>query len=115
MIKSIALAYRKAGLTREEYNQYWKEQHGPLAARMMPGLRKYVQNHFIMVPGQEYEGDGIVEMWYDDVAAFQKSMEFVHSPAGKALAEDGAKFAEMRGGGLWVVEEHVIMDEIKKK
>lgn len=113
MIKSIALAYRKTGLTREEYNKYWKEQHGPLAARLIPGLRKYVQNHFVPIPGREYEGDGIVEMWYDDVEAFQKSMEFIHSEAGKALALDGAKFAEMRGG-LWIVEEHVIKDDLGK-
>ena len=113
MIKSIALAHRKTGLTREEYNKYWKEQHGPLAARMIPGLRKYVQNHFITIPGREYEGDGIVEMWYDDVEAFQKSMDFILSEEGKELALDGAKFAEMRNGGhLWIVEEHVMKDDI---
>jgi hypothetical protein len=44
-----------------------------MTARMIPGLRKYVQNHFITVPGLEYEGDSFVEMWYDDVQAFQKS------------------------------------------
>jgi uncharacterized protein (TIGR02118 family) len=114
MIKSIALAYRKTGTTREEYNQYWLEQHGPLAARLIPGLRRYVQNHFVAAPGREFEGDGIVEMWYDDLAAFEKSMQFIHSPAGKPLAEDGARFAEMRRGGLWLVEEHVIMDELGK-
>ena len=114
MIKSISLAHRRAGLTREEFNKYWKEQHGPMAARMMPGLRKYVQNHFMPVPGLEYEGDGIVEMWYDDIEAFQKSMEFLSSDAGRVLADDGAKFAEMRSGGLWVVEEHNILDKLSK-
>ena len=83
MIKSIALAYRKAGMTREEYNKYWLEQHGPMAARMIPGLRKYVQNHFITIPGREYKGDGFVEMWYDDVQAFKKSMEYLQSEEGK--------------------------------
>ena len=112
MIKSIAVAHRKSGLTREEYNKYWKEQHGPLAARLFPGLRKYVQNHLVEVPGIEYECDGIVEMWYDDVEAFQNSMRFVREE-GKVLAEDGAKFAEIRpGAGFWVVEEHVIKDEL---
>lgn len=114
MIKSIALAHRRTGLTREEYNKYWLEQHGPLAARMIPGMRKYVQNHFVTVPGRDYEGDGIVEMWYDDVEAFEKSMAFLQSEAGKELMADGAKFAEMRGGGLWIVEEHVIKDDLGK-
>jgi uncharacterized protein (TIGR02118 family) len=115
MIKSIALAHRKTGTTREEYNKYWLEQHAPLAARMIPGLRKYVQNHFVAVPGRQYEGDGIVEMWYDDLAAFEKSMEFILSEAGKPLREDGQKFAEMRGGGFWLVEEHVIKDDLAGK
>ena len=114
MIKSIALAYRKPGLTREEYNRYWKEQHGPLAARLFPGLRKYVQNHFVPIPGREYEGDGIVEMWWDDVAAFENSMRFLETEAGRPLMLDGAKFSVMRGGGPWVVKEHVIKDDLAK-
>ena len=112
MIKTIALAHRKTGLTREEYNKYWLEQHGPLAARLIPGIKRYVQNHLVSIPGMEFEGDGIVEMWYDDVEAYQKSMESIRSS--KELAEDGAKFAEMRKGGLWIVEEHIIMDELNK-
>lgn len=112
MIKSIALAHRKPGMTREEYNKYWKEQHAPLAIKLIPGLRKYVQCHFVDIPGLEYEGDGFVEMWYDDVESFKRAMAFIHSDAGKALAIDGAKFAEMKPGGLWIVEEHVIMDDI---
>ena len=115
MIKSIALAHRKTGMTREEYNRYWNEERGPLAASMIPGLRRYVQNHFVEVPGMEFHGDGIVEMWYDDVSAWQNSMKFIHSEEGLALREDVMKFAEMQGkGGLWIVEEHVIMDEISR-
>lgn len=112
MIKTISLAHRKAGLTREEYNKYWLETHGPLAAKLIPGIKRYVQNHFISVPGMEFEGDGIVEMWYDDVESWQKSMEAIrNSPE---LARDGANFAEMRKGNLWVVEEHVILDKINQ-
>jgi len=114
MIKSISLIHRKPGLSVEEFNRYWKEQHGPLAAKMIPGLRRYVQNHLIAVPGFKYEGDGIVEMWYDTVEDFKKSLEFTNSPAGKKLAEDGASIATMKDGYLFVVEEHVIKDELKK-
>ena len=109
MIKSIALAHRRKGMTREEYNKYWKDKHAPLAARLIPGVRRYVQNHFIDVPGIEYEGDGIVEMWYDDIDALKRAMEFIHSDEGKELAIDGAKFAEMKPGGLWIAKEHVIL------
>jgi len=110
MIKTIALAHRKAGLTREEYSKYWLEKHAPMAARLIPHIKKYVQNHFIEVPGIEYEGDGIVEMWYDDLEAWQKSRQAVFSS--QELAKDAANFCRMSpgSGNFWVVEEHVIFD-----
>ena len=107
MIKSIVVAHRKPGMTRQEFSTYWKNQHGPLAARLIPGVRRYVQNHLVEIPGMEYEGDGVVEMWYDDVAAWQKSMEAVRSS--KELAEDGAKFCDLRNARVWIVEEHVML------
>jgi uncharacterized protein (TIGR02118 family) len=106
MIKSIVVAHRKAGLTHEEYNDYWLNQHGPLAAKLIPGLRRYVQNHYVPIPGMEYQGDGIVEMWYDDIDAWRKSMEAVRSS--KELAQDGANFCDLRNASVWIVEEHVI-------
>jgi len=108
MIKSIVVAHRKAGMTREEYNKYWLEKHAPLAARLIPGVRRYVQNHLVTIPGMEYEGDGIVEMWYDDVEAWQKSIKYIRSPEAKVLAEDAANFCDVRAGKSWIVEEHVI-------
>ena len=107
MIKSIVVAHRKTGLTREEFSRYWKNEHGPLAAKLIPGVRRYVQNHLVEIPGMEYEGDGIVEMWYDDVEAWQESMKSVQSS--KELAEDGAKFCDLRNASVWIVEEHVVI------
>ncbi len=97
MIKSISLAYRKPSLTREEFSKYWLEQHGPMAARMFPGLRKYVQNHFVNVPGREFEGDGIVEMWWDNVEAYINSMKYLQTPEGRPLFLDGAKVRRDEG------------------
>ena len=113
MIKSISLVHRTPGLSIEEFNRHWKEKHGPMAASQIPGLRRYVQNHFIQVPGFQYEGDGIVEMWYDTVEDFKKSLEYTNSPAGRELAADGASIADMKKGFLWVCEEHIIKDELK--
>ena len=110
MIKTISIAHRKPGLTREQYNKHWLEIHAPLAAKFIPGIKRYVQNHFIDVPRMEFEGDGIVEMWYDDVESWQASMKAIGES--KELIEDGPKFAEMRPGGLWVVEEHVVLDKL---
>jgi uncharacterized protein (TIGR02118 family) len=113
MIKTITIAHRKQGMTHEEYNKYWLETHGPLAARLIPGIKRYVQNHYVPVPGVEYEGDGIVEMWYDDVETWQKSMKAIR--ASKELMADGANFIGPGKNYLWVVEEHVILDKMNKK
>jgi uncharacterized protein (TIGR02118 family) len=112
MIKTIIVAYKKPGMTRAEFSKYWLEKHGPLAARLMPGVRRYVQNHLVEIPGMEFQGDGVVETWYDDVDSWQKSLAAIQ--ASKELAEDAANFCELRqGGGMWVVEEHVIKNDIK--
>ncbi len=112
MIKTISLAHRNPALTHAEFNKHWLEKHGPLAAKLIPHVKRYVQNHYIEVPGMEFEGDGIVEMWYDSVEDWQKSMKAIgESPE---LAKDGASFAQMKPGGLWVVEEHVILDNTGK-
>jgi uncharacterized protein (TIGR02118 family) len=114
MIKTIALAHRKTGITREEYNEHWLHKHAPLAAKYIPYVKKYVQNHLIEVPGMEYEGDGIVEMWYDNVEEWQKSRDALGSFP--ELMKDGASFARMSPGNFfWVVEEHVILDKTDKK
>jgi uncharacterized protein (TIGR02118 family) len=109
MVKSIVVARRKEGMSRKEFYKYWEQTHGPLAAKMIPGLRRYVQNHFVDVPGIEYDGDGVVEMWYDDIDAYLKSMEYLHSEEGRLLMEDGDNFADMTDAKVWIVEEHVIL------
>ncbi len=68
-IHLIALATRKPGISVEEFQRYWREHHGPLAARI-PGLRRYVQDH----PFPEMYGgrntplcDGVAEAWFDSL------------------------------------------------
>ncbi|MGD0780799.1 MAG: EthD domain-containing protein [Dehalococcoidales bacterium] len=115
MIKVIVVVKRKPGISREEFYKYWKEVHGPLVAKHIPGLRKYIQNHFIEVPGYEYEGDGIIETWYDSVESYLKSMEFSKNKESRPLLEDWAKIADMSPPKMWIVEEHVIKDELSRK
>lgn len=113
MIKVINVVKRKPGISREEFYKYWKDHHGPLVARSVPTLRKYIQNHFIELPGREYEGDGIIEMWFDSLDVFQKTIPADKTKKPDFLLEDWAKIADMSPPKQWVVEEHVIKDETK--
>lgn len=106
MIKSITLLKRKPGITQEEFDRYWKEKHGPLAAALLPGLRKYIQDHLIEMPGLKYEFDGIAEIYFDNVEALQKYLAWRQTKEGKALLDDEKKF--FSGMARYVVEEHVM-------
>ena len=118
MIKVIMVVKKKQGISREEFYKYWKNEHGPLVAKHIPHMKKYIQNHFIEIPGNEYEGDGIIETWYDDIESFQKSMQFNQTARARDLdlGEDWAKIADMsEAPKMWVVEEHVIKDDLQKE
>ena len=95
-----------------EFYKYWSETHGPFVAKNMPGIRKYVQNHFIPVPGTEHEGDGFIEVWFDDIDAYNKFIEYGKSKEAKklGLGEDWAKIADMSPPKVWIAEEHIIKD-----
>jgi len=118
MIKTIAVARRKAGMTHEEFIRYWHEEHAPLVKKIWPGLKKYVQNEIIVQAGQKREADGIVEMWYDNLDAMKRAMDWVHTEEGKPIRDDADKFTDLSGGGgggFWVVEEHVVKDDLSRK
>jgi uncharacterized protein (TIGR02118 family) len=110
MIKIISLLRRKEGMTHEEFVDYWENVHGPLL-RTNPAVRRYVQSHIISVrltaaAAVTGEIDGVVELWFDDVEAFNRSWE---SPVNKAIMEDGANFV----GGVtsFVTEEKLFIPQ----
>jgi uncharacterized protein (TIGR02118 family) len=116
-IKTMSLVHKRADIGSREFYKYWKDVHGPFVAKYIPYLLKYVQNHFITIPGVEHEGDGIIETWYDDVESFQKSFAFNKTPEAKKLGleEDWAKIAGRPAKSnakpmMWVATEHVIKD-----
>jgi uncharacterized protein (TIGR02118 family) len=109
MLKLIALISRKSGLTDEEFYKYWKEKHGPLAAKIIPGLRKYIQNHLVRLPGIKYDGDGFVELWFDNLEAYEKFLTWRQSDGAKVLLDDEDKFMDRSKLVRYVVEEHIII------
>ena len=108
MIKVISVVYKKPYISKEDFYRYWKDVHGPLVAQALPGMKKYVQNHLVQVPGYEYEGDGLIETWYDDVSAFQQDMAFTRRPGAKSLGADAAKILDISKLKIWIVQEHII-------
>ena len=73
MIKITIFVTRKAGLTFEEFDSYWREKHAPLIKSVIEfsrHVRKYVQSHLAssdvpIAQGSDY--DGVAELWFDSV------------------------------------------------
>jgi uncharacterized protein (TIGR02118 family) len=110
MIKSFTIGRRKPGLTREEYLRYWNEKHAPLAAKVIPGLRKYIQNHAIEIPGYEFDIDGITEMWWDNLEALQNYFKWREQPEAKVLLDDEKKFSDPDRKLRFFAIEHEVLD-----
>jgi len=111
MIKLVYCITKKAGMSDDEFFHYWKDVHGPIGAQI-PGLRKLVQSHRRMVPGDRHNPafDGIAELWFDDDKALLSARQ---SPEWKASTDDEANFIDHRKVAYFVSEEHVIMNELK--
>jgi uncharacterized protein (TIGR02118 family) len=106
MIQEIVLLRRRPGMDRDEFHRYWREIHGPLAAKL-PGLRKYVQAHVMpdsFQPDPPY--DGIAELWFDSPEAFHAA---IASPEGQAARADFPNFLDQDWTQVLIAEEVTIV------
>jgi len=109
VVKLIALIHRKPGLSDDEFYNYWKDTHGPLVAGILPGVKRYTQNHFVRLPGVECDGDGILELWFDDMNALQQYLRWRDSSEAESLRKDVAYFADPSKTVRYIATEHVIL------
>ena len=108
-------------LSREEFQRYWRDTHGPLVRRHAPVLRirRYVQVHTLDTPmnaalrasrGGPEEFDGVAELWWDGLEDLQAA---VSTPEGQAagleLLEDERRFIDLACSPLWVGVEHPVV------
>jgi uncharacterized protein (TIGR02118 family) len=111
MIKLVYCISKKAGLSDEKFFRYWENVHGPIGARI-PRLRKLVQSHRVIVPGDKHRSDydGMAELWFDDIEALLAARE---SPEWKASSEDEANFIDHKRVAYFVSEERVVWERTK--
>ena len=122
MIKLVFSLQRRADLTREEFQTYWRDQHAPLVSRHADELRirRYVQTHAQLsevataqsaVRGSEPDAyDGQAELWWDsleDIVAAASTPE--GQQAALELLEDERRFIDLERSPLWIGEEHVVV------
>ncbi len=111
MTVRMGLIRKKPDWSHEEFEAYWRDKHGPLAATA-PGLRAYWQNVVIerMQRGIDFargpwDFDGFSQLRFDD--AQKAGSAFSEGDLASALIEDERKFI----GTLHIVatEQHVVI------
>lgn len=121
MIKLTFALVRLPHLTREQFQDYWLNTHGPLVASVKDVLRirRYVQLHSFDEAISEGirasrnappQFDGVAQLWYDsleDLAAL--GGDPAAREAGRLLLEDERKFIDLPKSPLWWGEEKVII------
>jgi uncharacterized protein (TIGR02118 family) len=119
MIRLVFVLRRKPGMTLAEFQQYWRDVHGPLVAKHATTLdiHRYVQVHTLddavndQLAGargkMEPPYDGVAELWWKNREALAASFG---SGAGKTadreLLEDEARFIDLPNSPLWFAYEY---------
>ena len=105
MKKMVVLIRRRPDMDLQQFRRYWREKHAPIAAKI-PGLRKYVQDHVIVMPdGTPASFDGVAELWFDDETSIEQVMA---SPEMQAAAADNENFLDVTRIEVLIVDEVTI-------
>ena len=123
MLKLTFCLHRLPGLSRAEFQRYWREQHAPLVRRHAAalGIERYVQVH----AGHDELGallrasrsapepyDGVAELWWRDRGAFEAALGTPAAQrAGAELLADEKRFIDLARSPLWLGDEQMVIDE----
>lgn len=107
-VKNVEFVCRKPGMPVADYQRYWREVHGPLAAKI-PSIRRYVQNH--VRPGAYRDGqapayDGFAITWFENTDAMRRGAT---TEAYAATRADEPNFIDSSRLAFIITEEHVIL------
>jgi uncharacterized protein (TIGR02118 family) len=121
MIKLTFCLVRLPHLTRDQFQAYWRDTHGPLVASVAETLkiRRYVQLHSLPEAANvgvrqarqaPPEYDGVAELWFDSLESLAENGARPEAQAAAALLlEDERRFIDLAKSPLWWGEEKPIV------
>ncbi len=128
MIRLTFVLRRKPEMSRAEFQQYWRNVHGPLVAKSSTALNilRYVQVHTLDDPindqlaeargGMEEPYDGVAEVWWPNRGALTSALENADGrAAAKELVEDEARFIDLAHSPLWFNYEYPQVNPIPEE
>jgi uncharacterized protein (TIGR02118 family) len=121
MIKLTFCLVRLPHLSREAFQAYWFDTHGPLVASVAETLkiRRYVQLHSLPEAANAGtrasreappEFDGVAQLWWDSLEVVTENGRRPEAQAAAAmLLEDERRFIDLPRSPLWWGEERVVV------
>jgi uncharacterized protein (TIGR02118 family) len=110
LIKQMAILARRDGVDAEAFRSRWSMEHARLVCKLA-GLVRYVQNDILRplprrhLPEIPLRLDGIEELWFRSLEAFQEAQE---SPAARAVLADEPTIVDAKS--VFTVREIVVFD-----
>jgi uncharacterized protein (TIGR02118 family) len=123
LIKLVFTIRRREGMTRDEFQRYWRNEHARLVEDHAEVLRirRYVQTHARDTPADDALAaargseprhyDGVAELWWDSVEdLLEASSSEEGQAAANSLLEDERRFIDLPSSPIWLGEENVVID-----
>lgn len=124
MIKMITLVKRNPNLSREEFEEHWRNVHAR-KVRELPEvsihMRRYVQNYMtggnaeaaddfggVGVPSDDLDFDGIIEAWFDSMEDMTRMA--TNETYLEHILPDDHHLTDMAACKMYLVEENVVLD-----
>jgi hypothetical protein len=118
MIRLEFALRRKPGMSRADFQQYWRDVHGPLVARHSTSLKihRYIQLHTLDDAindalasdrgGMEPVYDGVAELWWKSLDDLSGLGTGAGAAAAQELLEDEKNFIDLPNSPLWFAYEY---------
>ena len=109
-MKIIALMKRKAGLSMEEFMEYYETRHVPMVLKIAPFMMDYRRNFVRSAPsmpaviGGAPDCDVITEAWFETHEAFEK-FNAAAAEHSEELMKDELNFLDRDSLRMFIVDE----------
>lgn len=121
MVKLVFCLRRRSDMSREEFQDFWLNRHGPFVRERAAaiGAVRYVQFHtnydqlnemLRASRGGPEPFDGVAELWFEDRAAIESAFATdAARRAGAELLNDERQFIDLANSPIWLADEHEIL------